>query len=110
MTPTFVEAARVLAESILLAQGSGRRSPARLAVRESPGQAATKPKERASLLAFLGRQRQEARDHPEEPAKLLGVGLAPLSTIADEAELASLDRGLPCRLEPPRGHHAVLIP
>jgi hypothetical protein len=86
--PTFVEAARVLAGSILA--GPGLTDEARLdSLFEKALARPANAKERASLLAFLANQRKEAREHPEEAAKLLAVGLAPPSPIADKAELAA---------------------
>ena len=86
--PTFVEAARVLAGSIL--EGFGSTDEARLDLLFEKALARpAKPKERASLLAFLADRRLEARDHPEEAAKLLEVGVAPVSSIANPAELAA---------------------
>ncbi len=86
--PTFVEAARVLASSILVEPG--RSDEARLDMLFEKALArSAKPRERTSLLAFLDHQRREARDHPEEASKLLSVGLAPLSPIADKSELAA---------------------
>jgi hypothetical protein len=48
-----------------------------------------KATETTALLAFLAKQRLEARDHPEEASKLLKVGLAPNPNGADPAELAA---------------------
>jgi Protein of unknown function (DUF1553)/Protein of unknown function (DUF1549)/Planctomycete cytochrome C len=86
--PTFVEAARVLAGLIL--EKPAQSDEARLdGLFEKALARPARTKERDSLLAFLANQRREARDHPEEAAKLLAVGIAPPSPIADKAELAA---------------------
>jgi hypothetical protein len=85
--PTFVEAARVLADSILAAANLTDETRIDLLFEKALARPAN-PRERVSLLAFLTKQRQEARDNPVEAAKLLTVGIAPPSTILDKAELA----------------------
>jgi hypothetical protein len=86
--PTFVEAARVLAGTLLETAASS--DAARLdLLYEKVLARPSKEKEKASLLEFLSRQRAEAREHPEEDAKLLRVGLAPTSTAINPAELAA---------------------
>ena len=86
--PTFVEAARVLAGSILAEPG--RTDEARLdQLFEKALARPAKPKERASLLAFLANQRLEAGDHPEDASKLLNVGIAPNPKVASPADLAA---------------------
>jgi hypothetical protein len=86
--PTFVEAARVLAQSLLTAPvGSDeeridalyRRALAR------PARAA----ERKSLAAFLDTMRRTYQDSPEDARKLLHVGFAPVAAVASEPELAA---------------------
>jgi hypothetical protein len=73
--PTFVEAARVLAES-LLAQGLGsdgaRLEALYLRALARPPRAA----ERTSLLDFLGRMRRAYEESPEDARKLLAAGIA----------------------------------
>jgi hypothetical protein len=90
--PTFVEVARVLAES-LLAQPIGsdaeRLDALYLRALARPARAA----ERASLLDFLARMRRVYQENPEDARKLLGSGLAPppagLDLDGNEAEAAA---------------------
>jgi hypothetical protein len=86
--PTFVEAARVLAGSLLSAPG--HTDPDRigrlyqLALARSP-----KPPEQRSLSEFLAAQRAYFRAHPSEADQFLHVGLAPSSSGTDQPELAA---------------------
>jgi mono/diheme cytochrome c family protein len=86
--PTFVEAARVLAQSLLGAPaGSDADRIERLyqkALARSP-----RERERQSLTAFLAARRESFRSHPSEADPLLRVGLAPLAAGIDEPELAA---------------------
>ena len=86
--PTFVEAARVLAASLLADPASTDEARLDLLYEKA---LARQPlaKERDSLLTFLDHQRQEARERPAEAAKLVAVGNAPLAKAADPAELAA---------------------
>ena len=86
--PTFVEAARVLAQSLLEEPGgSDADRIARLyerALARSP-----RDNERQSLTDFLEAQRAFFRGHPSEASQLLSVGQAPLPAGVDEPELAA---------------------
>ena len=86
--PTFVEAARVLAGSLL--ENGAASDAARLDLLFEMALArSAKDKEKAALLAFLDKQRAESREHPDEAAKLLQVGMAPPLKALDPAELAA---------------------
>jgi Protein of unknown function (DUF1553)/Protein of unknown function (DUF1549)/Planctomycete cytochrome C len=86
--PTFVEAARVLAQSLLARPGVADSDRIELlyqrALARSP-----REKERQSLTEFLTAQRAFFRGHPSEAGQFLGVGLAPLSSGVAEPELAA---------------------
>jgi hypothetical protein len=86
--PTFVEAARVLAQSLLKgsSQTDGQRIDLlyRRALARPP-----RDRERESLLAFLAAQRAYFRDRPSDADQLLRVGIAPLSAAFAEPELAA---------------------
>jgi len=86
--PTFVEAARVLARSLLEEPGgSDADRIARLyerALARTP-----RDNERQSLTAFLEAQRAFFRAHPSEAAELLRIGQAPLPSRVDEPELGA---------------------
>jgi hypothetical protein len=87
--PTFVEAARVFAARLLAERnlaGDGQRIDRvfRLALGRLPAE-----RERASLLAFLEKQRAEYRERPEDAAKVLKVGLHPGPTGIEQTELAA---------------------
>jgi len=74
--PTFVEAARVLAGTLLALPPSSdaeRLDALYLRALSRPARAV----ERTSLLAFLDRMRRTYQDSPEDAAKLLKVGFAP---------------------------------
>jgi hypothetical protein len=86
--PTFVEAARMLAGSILAMSGGSDEARLDTLFEKALARRAV-PKERASILEFLKIQRREAREHTREAEKLLTVGIAPPSTIADKAEVAA---------------------
>lgn len=81
--PTFIEAARSLAESL---HGTDEAKMAtiyqRILAREP------KPKEKQSLLSFLKTQRETFKTTPEEAAKLLTTGLRP-APKGDASELAA---------------------
>src|SRR5262249_12713656 len=92
--PTFVEAARVLAESLLAqpARTDAERLDALyLRALARPARAA----ERASMLDFLARMRRAYQENPEDARKLLSSGLAPppagvdLARKEKEAEAAA---------------------
>jgi hypothetical protein len=85
--PTFVEAARVLAEQAISA---APKDDSRIefifqrALCRSP-----KLKERQSLGSFLADQRSYYRYHKDDADKLVHVGIAPVATAADDSELAA---------------------
>ena len=87
--PTFVEAARVLAARLLAdpkpADDAGRVDALFRRVLARP----SGPKEVASLLSFLGAQRDLYRAQPGEASKLLKVGVAPAPEGVDAGELAA---------------------
>lgn len=85
--PSFVEAARVLAERALAAADTdeARLSSLYQQVLARPAKA----KERESLLAFLSTVREVYRRSPEDAARLLRTGLAPVTAGADEPEQAA---------------------
>jgi hypothetical protein len=85
--PSYVEAARAFA-AILLAMPGTDAQRLDAAFQRALARPA-RPKERASLLAFLGRMRQEYRSRPEDAKKLLKVGIAPVADGTDPAELAA---------------------
>ncbi len=86
--PTFVEAARALAGSILTAQGPGDEARIGLLFERALARK-PKQKEARSLLDFLETRRREARDHPDEARRLDRVGIAPNPAGSDESELAA---------------------
>jgi hypothetical protein len=83
--PTFVEAARVWAARLLATPGDARRLEQ--AFEEALARTPT-PKERDSLLAFLGKVRAEYRQRPDDAKRLPRVGIAPAPN-ADPIELAA---------------------
>ncbi len=86
--PTFVEAARVFAASLMQTKPqtdvAKLEAACRRALCRSP-----KPKEQQSLLAFLQQMRAAYRERPEDAKSLLRVGLAPAPPNADPVELAA---------------------
>ena len=88
--PTFVEAARVFAASLLAAPGPGADDGGRLDLAFE--RALARPvsaKERDSLLALLAKARESSRSGADDPAKLLKVGIASPPGGVDPAELAA---------------------
>jgi len=84
--PQFVEAARAFASRLLAESGA---DAARLEQAYQIALARSiKPKEKASLLAFLARVRSEYRAKPEDADKLFGVGFS-LRPGSDSVELAA---------------------
>lgn len=83
--PTFVEAARVFAQSLPTAADESRlesiflRTLARL----------PKPNERQSLLGFLTTQRAAFKANPADAQKLLATGISRAPTAGDLSELAA---------------------
>jgi hypothetical protein len=87
--PTFVEAARVLAEK-LLADGDPKDDGARIERLYQRALArSVRPAESASLVDFLSRQRGFYHDHPTEADHLLKVGQSPPADGLDPAEAAA---------------------
>jgi Protein of unknown function (DUF1553)/Protein of unknown function (DUF1549)/Planctomycete cytochrome C len=86
--PTFVEAARVLAGLILTSSAPTDGSKIDLLFEKALARPA-KPKEKASLLEFLAKERVEAHENPEAAARLLNVGLALNPKVADPLDLAA---------------------
>ncbi len=85
--PTFVEAARVLAASVL-GKASGDAGRIDLAFERVLSRPAS-TKERESLLVLLGKVREAYKADPDDARKLLGVGLASAPENADPVELAA---------------------
>ncbi|MDB6028298.1 MAG: Protein of unknown function (DUF1553)/Protein of unknown function (DUF1549)/Planctomycete [Verrucomicrobiales bacterium] len=86
--PTFVEAARVLAEKILVNKKLTDEQRINAAYERALARPA-KPTERDSLNQFLTEQRQHYREHADEAEKLLNVGLTTTAHNADKSEVAS---------------------
>lgn len=85
--PSYVEAARVFAASLLR---DGRDDARRLTLAFERALArAPQPAEREGLLALLERQRGHYRVHVAEAQALLANGLAPVPAGVDAAELAA---------------------
>lgn len=85
--PSFVEAARVLAEHVT-AETSGDEARVnaiylRVLAREPKG------KEKASLAKFLAEQREYYNGHRDDAKKLISVGNAPVPAGVEESELAA---------------------
>jgi hypothetical protein len=75
--PTFVEASRALAQTLLAGGGTDAERIEKLyqrALARSP-----REKEAASLAKFLAGQRELYKASPDEARKLLQVGIAPVS-------------------------------
>jgi hypothetical protein len=85
--PTFVEAARVLAASLLAAPANTDSERIALAYSRALARA-PREKESRSLAAFLATQREYFDEHPDDAKKLLRVGIAP-APAANEAEHAA---------------------
>ena len=83
--PTFVEAARVLAERVLPVEPAKRLDAAFLRVLAREPSA----RERASLGKFYDEQLIAFRAQPEDARKLTSVGLRPAAKDVDRAELAA---------------------
>ena len=86
--PTFVEAARVFAQTLL--DRPNRKDDRR--INEAYQRALARPpnqKETDSLLAFLNEQRRYYRAHPEDAKKVDHAGIAPIRPSLDASELAA---------------------
>jgi hypothetical protein len=87
--PTFVEAARVLAEK-LLSHGDLKDDDARIErLYQRTLARSARPAERASLAGFLARRRLAFREHPAEAERLLHVGQSPAAKGLDPSEVAA---------------------
>jgi Protein of unknown function (DUF1553)/Protein of unknown function (DUF1549)/Planctomycete cytochrome C len=87
--PTFVEAARVLAES-LLSHGDLKDDDARIdRLYQRALARSAKPAERASLAGFLSQQRRAFHEQPAEAERLLHVGQSPQAKGLDPSEVAA---------------------
>ena len=86
--PTFMEASRAFA-SHLLAQFHGSDEQRLDAAFQRALARFPRPRERASLLAFLGTQKQQYREAPEDAAKVIRIGNTPADQRAPAVELAA---------------------
>lgn len=86
--PSMLEAARAFAANLLNEKNSTDAKRIETAYLRTLGRM-PKPKEKESLLTFLGKVRNEYQNRPEDAAKLLKVGYAPVPTGLDTLELAS---------------------
>jgi hypothetical protein len=86
--PTFVEAARVLAGSILATGPKADEARIDLLYQKAVARPA-RPAEMRSLVAFLASQRRGERSDADAAEKLLHVGLATEPAVADAPELAA---------------------
>jgi len=87
--PTFVEAARCLADSVLATKADTDRERLNHLYQKVLARPA-REKESASLLAFLETQRALYREKPEDAKKFLKVGLAPAPhSPFDASEIAA---------------------
>ncbi len=85
--PTFVEAARVFAQNLLVLKDLDDATRIGRAFERGLGRPA-KPDETASLLKLLGAHREHYGQHIEDARKLVAVGIAPRPEL-DAAEHAS---------------------
>ena len=86
--PSFVEAARVLAQKTLEAAMADDKRRFDFIFQRALGRP-IKDKERVSLEKFLEKQREHYKEHRDEADKLLRVGIAPAVTKANSTELAA---------------------
>ena len=86
--PSFVEAARVLAEKVLKAPAKSDDERLDFIYQRALGRS-IQQKERASLKKFLAAQREHLQSDKDEPAKIQKVGLAPAARDADAIELGA---------------------
>jgi len=84
----YVEAARGLAQRVLLSDCKTAESRVTLAFRLATARPPS-PQELAILTASLERQLADYRQHPEDAAKLLTVGESPIDKQLDRVELAA---------------------
>jgi Protein of unknown function (DUF1553) len=85
--PTYVEAARVLAAAILK-DGGSTADRINAAYRRTLSRTA-KPEEMKILEALLQKHLDEFKEDPDGAKKLLAVGIAPLPSGIETAELAA---------------------
>jgi hypothetical protein len=86
--PSFVEAARVLAEKVLKASVKSDEQRLEWAYQRALGRS-IKPAEQASLKKFLIAQREHLQSDKDEAVKIEKVGLAPVAQGADAIELGA---------------------
>ncbi len=86
--PTFVEASRAFAASLLFTTPGSDKARLGTAFQKALGRE-PKAKETSSLITFLGEQRRYYKQNGEDATKLLGVGLSPVPRTIDESELAA---------------------
>ena len=86
--PTFVEAARGLAATILAAEGQDDRQAMEVLFRRVLSRS-PRPEEMNTMLQFLTDCRENYRQNPEEAAQLLTVGMHAVPPQVDKIELAS---------------------
>jgi hypothetical protein len=86
--PTFVEAARVLAQQAMNSGAGDDAQRIDWIYRRVLGRA-VKANERESLVKFLGTQRDCFKAEPDGAKKLVHLGIAPVDEKLDEVELAS---------------------
>jgi hypothetical protein len=86
--PTFVEAARVLAQKIMLATSKSDDERLELAFQQTLARS-IKPAERASLKKFLTAQREHLQSDKDEAVKIQKAGFAPTPKDVDAVELAA---------------------
>jgi hypothetical protein len=86
--PSFVEAARVLAEKLLASDAVSGDARIQWLYHRALARSATE-KEVQSLRKFLATQKHYYLDNPEEAKKLIHTGIAPLNAKVDAVELAT---------------------
>lgn len=86
--PTFVEAARVMAERLLVEKSSDDAARIQTAFGLALGRRAG-DKEISSLNAFLKEQREAYRKNSVDAGKIIRVGLSPVADKPDPVELAA---------------------
>ena len=86
--PTFVEAARALAIIILGAEGQDDKQRIEELFRRVLSRG-PRPAEIQTVLQFLADCRENYKQHPEQAARLLTVGMHPVPAEMDKVELAS---------------------
>jgi hypothetical protein len=86
--PTFVEAAKILAGDVLAKQTAASDESRLESIYRRTLARVPKDKEKQSLIAFLGTQREVFKATPDDAKKLLATGLKPAPT-GDAVELAA---------------------